>query len=371
MFFFQALERNMSLSGQYLEELSRRYKKQVEEMQKAFEKKLNAVHEEIKKRDDREIKMQEQLTLLTESLNTILSERETFWKSITTIFGQFIFLVVFICCVLKYYGSRRTEDLVEKHPSKIVVKKRRKSIDTVGHDTPVVKKSRRPSEEALKITGTYEDLLIQDSDPNCPLTKAEKRRRRKKNALLRTQSIMEQKHKGISLVRSSSFDVNNVVRKQSAPAQMYANGDISPPVQIQEIPFALEESEHTSVEPLQVYDENQTNQTAVVKVGVKNGGVKPMILKSNPIFMKTALSSRNKRHSGKLSLFKTDKTNGKINEVDKNGKHDESSQRKSPDLSIASNNLSESTDDRSSVGSSSVKKEKKSSFRRLFKKVFE
>lgn len=354
----------MSLSGQYLEELSVRYKKQVEEMQKAFEKKLNAVHEEIKKRDEREAKLQEQLTLLSESLNTLLSERDNFWKAITTILGQFVFLMIFVGCVWKYFGTRNPEELIEKNTQQVVIKKRRQSIDTVGHETPVVKKLRRPSEEALKINGTYEDLLIQDNDVNGPLSKAEKRRRRKRNALLRTQSIIEHRNKRELLYRSTSFDTNTIVRKKSAPAQIYLNGDISP-VKIEEIPFPLEESEHNSVEPLQTFDENQPPN---LKLPVKNGTVKSNILKTSPLFMKTALSSRTKRNSARLSIFKIDK-NGKLKE-DKNV--DDSSQRKSPDLSIASNNVSESTDDHSSVSSASVKKDKKAnSFRRIFKKVFE
>lgn len=192
----------------------------------------------------------------------------------------------------------------------------------------------------LLFLGTYEDLLIPDDA--APLSRAEKRRRRKRNALLRTQSTFEHKDR-ITLKRSSSFEVRHVVRKQSAPAQMYVNGDVSPPLRI-EPPFALEESENTNLEPLQVYSEH--------KEKVKNGSLKSAILKSSPIFMKTALSSRSKR-SSKLSIFKTEKQNGKM---------DYASQ--SPDLSVASQDSDE-------ISSVSSKKEKRSGFRKIFKKVFE
>lgn len=356
----------MSLSGQYLEELSRRYKKQVEEMQKAFEKKLSAVNDELKRREEREVKMQEQLIILSESLNALLTERDGFWK-IASLISQFLFMEIFVACILIYFCWRSPDDKGEiSSRIKSPVKKRRQSIDTVGHETPVIKKSRRPSEEALKISGTYEDLLIPDSQINWPLTKAEKRRRRKKNAVLQKKDIENRDINSKPLLKkSASFHVNEVVRKQSAPAQLYVNGEATAPVPIQEISVALDESEHTPVVPLRVFNQEKENQISMNLKSVKNGGVKPL-LKSSPIFMKTAMAARTKR-TGKLSFFKTDKVNGKIE--DKN----ESSQRgRSPDLSIASNNISDSTDDRSSVGSTSVKKDKKTSgFKRIFKKVFE
>lgn len=143
----------MSLSGQYLEELSRRYKKQVEEMQKAFEKKLSTINEELKKRDERELKMQEQLEQVTDKLNILLAEKEGFWKTPTfvlQILGLQLFLVFVVC-----YFRARQEDTRPQGRRVGVVKKRRQSIDAIGHETPVIKKCRRPSEEALKITGNY------------------------------------------------------------------------------------------------------------------------------------------------------------------------------------------------------------------------
>jgi seryl-tRNA synthetase len=76
----------MSLSGQYLEELSRRYKKQVEEMQRAFNRTLVAVAEESRKGEEREQKhveemaaLQKQLATLTFAVEMLLSERDS-WK---------------------------------------------------------------------------------------------------------------------------------------------------------------------------------------------------------------------------------------------------------------------------------------------------
>jgi seryl-tRNA synthetase len=76
----------MSLSGQYLEELSRRYKKQVEEMQRAFNRTLAAVAEESRKGEEREqkrveemVSLKKQLSTLSSSLEMLLSERDS-WQ---------------------------------------------------------------------------------------------------------------------------------------------------------------------------------------------------------------------------------------------------------------------------------------------------
>lgn len=70
----------MSLSGQYLEELSRRYKKQVEEMQRA----LTASIEERRRVEEKEYHQSLQLEILTnrvdaltESVKTLLEERNS------------------------------------------------------------------------------------------------------------------------------------------------------------------------------------------------------------------------------------------------------------------------------------------------------
>lgn len=72
----------MSLSGQYLEELSRRYKRQVEEMQKA----LAGAMEERKRGEEREEKRKEQMSHLTEqvaaltlAVETLINERDS-WQ---------------------------------------------------------------------------------------------------------------------------------------------------------------------------------------------------------------------------------------------------------------------------------------------------
>ncbi|XP_048488278.1 SUN domain-containing ossification factor isoform X2 [Plutella xylostella] len=158
----KTLERNMSLSGQYLEELSRRYKKQVEEMQKSFEKTLLQMTEERRKSNEREQKYLEQMTNLQDQLaqvaaamKILMEERDSWFGNIT--FFKFLFLQTVVVVAIIYYISKRRRVVPIALPIGRKVKKkdkeklRRKSVEGVsGHATPSVKK-RRPSEEALVI----------------------------------------------------------------------------------------------------------------------------------------------------------------------------------------------------------------------------
>lgn len=76
----------MSLSGQYLEELSRRYKKQ-EELSRALNKTLVLLREEIRKSKDREqqrdsdlLFLRTQLIQLTATIDSYQSERDS-WQN--------------------------------------------------------------------------------------------------------------------------------------------------------------------------------------------------------------------------------------------------------------------------------------------------
>ncbi|XP_052757905.1 SUN domain-containing ossification factor isoform X1 [Galleria mellonella] len=157
----KTLERNMSLSGQYLEELSRRYKKQVEEMQKTFEKTVAQMSEERRKSNEREQKyleqmtsLQEQLTQMASALNTLMEDRDSWFGNVT-----FFKFIIFQCLIMTgafYYMKRRRKPEqilvpIMKKTKKKQDKFRRKSVEGVsGHATPSAKK-RRPSEEALQI----------------------------------------------------------------------------------------------------------------------------------------------------------------------------------------------------------------------------
>lgn len=182
----------MSLSGQYLEELSRRYKKQVEEMQKTFEKTVQQMSEERRRSNEREQKyieqmstMQEQMGHLTIALAMLMEDRDS-WFGTMTFFKFIIFQILIIAAAYYYINKRRKiEPVVIQIPKKKKKqdRMRRKSVEGVsGHATPAAKK-RRPSEEALQIARQAIEDAREDNDGEWQV--ARKNRRRKSSIIHR------------------------------------------------------------------------------------------------------------------------------------------------------------------------------------------
>lgn len=183
----QALERNMSLSGQYLEELSRRYKRQVEELQMSFAKALLNIEEQSKASIERKQELFEQNQKLREDLE-MLTKHVFSWRNIVICCTLFFLLQIFLFYVVlrlytqKYFPraapaitSDELEDLKRvgtsdnrrRKSGNVSVKVRRKSAEEKRQRSLSTESSslqRRPSTEALKITGTYEELLIKNDD---------------------------------------------------------------------------------------------------------------------------------------------------------------------------------------------------------------
>ncbi|CAD1471302.1 unnamed protein product, partial [Heterotrigona itama] len=192
----KALERNMSLSGQYLEELSRRYKKQVEEMQRSLERTVSAMSEETRKRDERESKRAEEIAVLKEtvvnlsnSVKNLLYDRDS-WHGKISMIGQHMLLIcseVFVIYLILAYcwANNNKEVEVKKKQQSDKDTTRRKSAENFSSHMKTKTKKRRPSEIASHITGTYRDLMIIDKSHE---TKKEKKRKRKKLTTLTTDN---------------------------------------------------------------------------------------------------------------------------------------------------------------------------------------
>lgn len=177
----------MSLSGQYLEELSRRYKKQVEEMQRSLERTVSAMSEETRKRDERESKRAEEISILKEkivnlsnSMKNLLHDRDS-WHGKISMIGQHMLLicseVFMIYLILMYcWGNNNKGVEVKKKQQSDKDMMRRKSAENYNSHIKKPKK-RRPSEIASHITGTYRELMIVGKSYE---TKKERKRKRKK-----------------------------------------------------------------------------------------------------------------------------------------------------------------------------------------------
>lgn len=171
----------MSLSGQYLEELSRRYKKQVEDLQSSFTKTLLNIEEQNRRNLGRKQELFEQNQKLRDDLD-MLTNRVLSWKNIMLwIFCITFIQVVIFYVILKIWTAKylvphtyyppspeveRPVYITKKRYANGTPKTRRKSAEEKRekHIINGASIQRRPSSEALHITGHYEELLIKDSE---------------------------------------------------------------------------------------------------------------------------------------------------------------------------------------------------------------
>uniref|UniRef100_A0A182NUU1 SUN domain-containing protein n=1 Tax=Anopheles dirus TaxID=7168 RepID=A0A182NUU1_9DIPT len=243
----KALERNMSLSGQYLEELSRRYRKQVEELQHSYAKTLHEIHDQNQRVHESEQKLREvneRLRMDLASFQATVAD----WRNIALAVMLVIVLMLLVLLVLVLRlasgrhsaAGRRTVDHHQQQPAPLpqsVIDRelaqvgadakpirgrmlRRKSIDgmpvgggvdlggtSIGSGviiataetsnvatgmSPARLRRKRPSEEALNISGTYVNLLIDDDGEGSrsPPVALERKKSKQKHRKVSAPSMM-------------------------------------------------------------------------------------------------------------------------------------------------------------------------------------
>ncbi|XP_071529628.1 SUN domain-containing ossification factor [Panulirus ornatus] len=230
----KALEYNMSISSQYLEELSRRYKRQMEEMQRQFNltiAALNATSRQAYERDQhhqRDIeKLEEQLVSVSNILDKLVEERETLAHTVVEQHLLLMVVEVLVLCVVFAICNRRTNHymdnaLIQDRPTQTPgedhadssmhqdsgsllldrsrSRVRRRSVDSITRERASRQRQRRPSEEALKISGTYQDLLI--IEPTIPIwmDSVSDRKKKKKSS----HGTLKRSKSNASIVEKSS-----------------------------------------------------------------------------------------------------------------------------------------------------------------------
>lgn len=200
----------MSLSSQYLEELSKRYKKQVEEMQTLLEKTLVTLREESSKANERHKHFEERLNNLTANMESLLTERQILFS----VLYMSVTIILVSYCVYFFCGKRPKyyENGTEKRPEIL----RRSSVDVLIQK-PQEKKKRRHSDQVMKIV-RYSS--VQEDD------KARKSRKRKKSKIVRSNSTSSLKIIGKSTGNKRQTDWVEKNRQV-----------------VENIPFPLEESD--------------------------------------------------------------------------------------------------------------------------------
>lgn len=422
----QALERNMTLSGQYLEELSRRYKKQVEDLQGSFAKTLLNIEEQNRRSLERKQELVEQNQKLRDDLE-ILTDRVFCWKNIFWFCTCFISIqVVIFYTILRFWTRKYFQNNLKcphvagtpvnaskKRKSGTVSEKvRRKSAEEKreAHISTQAELQRRPSSEALHITGTYEELLIKDSDSinNIGFEHEEYEKSNKRN----TDENKEETHKirktgaGTTDNKNPEPVLDDFVRIEDLK-QLYTNPPLSDDYEIYGPPdlssneFMVDDSESTNdssqdhIEQQKSKRNNPLLASASAKLKFSKNKNKTRRL-SSPTFFKFQNTNRNERSTGwewrsKKSVNKSSQSNNNNSNSNNNNKEKKrKAKSESPDalkcngFSNSSNNnnnynnyfakFRSSTDSiqtssPSSIGGDSERKQG-GSFRKLLKKMF-
>lgn len=377
----------MSLSGQYLEELSRRYKKQVEELQHSFAKTITKMDEQNRERIEHSKQLFEQNAKLRQHLDE-LTEHLYSWKTIFIYLTGFIFIQIVIFYIMLSIFIRKMKSKSEELKVEIPKSRnnkfvhRRKSVEGVfGHVSPI-NRTKRPSEVALNISGTYEELMIGSTSDNSDSSRQDKKRNKNRN---RKNSIPNQK-------RASSVDLNTKKIRQQLFRHESAPGSSSKIEILEEKPnYYL--SSH--IEEVQALDDNEEmympgtdlayNEFMPDGPGNKNNGSSPPATKlistktrrlSSPAFFKSALSRSSKKtphESTGWEWYKLKKSsNNSISSQNKNNKQIKSESEEIININGFSNLKDESLSNESKndmpVIVSSEKKQ--GSFRKILRKVF-
>lgn len=389
----QALERNMSLSGQYLEELSRRYKKQVEDLQSSFTKTLLNIEEQNRRNlgrkqelFDQNKKLRDDLDMLT---NRILSWKNImFWIFCITSIQVIIFYVILKVWIAKYISQHiYYPPSPENEPPVYVTKKkctqqetparvRRKSAEE-KRDRQFNQHQRRPSSEALQITGHYEELLIKDSGPIQTLGHSE------------YDSDDEQRYANKSKSKANKNDdqngfddfvkIEDLKELYGKPALNEDYELYGPASDITYNEFVSGVRTNDEIDDLPV-DQNSNGDPSGNSNKHKQKNKSKTRRLSSPSFFKAPFSAAkaNTARSTGWEWHRSKKTNSS-----QHGKHNKKSKSASPEvfksngkLLIDSEKSLTPTKNRSSSDSirtsnaSSLDSEKRSSFRRLLKKMF-
>ncbi|XP_077290998.1 SUN domain-containing ossification factor isoform X2 [Arctopsyche grandis] len=387
----KALEKNMSLSGQYLEELSRRYKKQVEEMQKTFEKTLLTVNEESKRSEERDHKnteellvLQQQIAHLSNSVAILLSERES-WLGNVSLLKVFIFqIIITIIIIYLFRRSRRRNNssvgLVNENHRSSIDKTRRKSDEILMLRSLNTK--RRPSEEALNIT------CLNFNDSSNGSHKSEKRKKKKKtSAVQRSLSIATPAGNEFSNMQAKSSDDREWMRSD------FNKSAIETPIALEEAEFIIPEVDPIDFSKIgEIQKPKFADLTPKKEFPKTNGSIfglktpinnkKPVKIRrlSSPAFLKSALG----RQSSRSDDFTVERDVSSLSEnayipksvnVAREVRSEERDIR--TDLQSSSlhewssaGELSQASSSATTNSSTKNKKSKKQSFKNMLKKVF-
>ncbi|XP_055540792.1 SUN domain-containing ossification factor isoform X2 [Wyeomyia smithii] len=334
----KALERNMSLSGQYLEELSRRYRKQVEELHQSHAKTLSEIEEQNHRIRESEDALRQENERLRQEFS-LFRDSLLNWRTLAVAVGTIAVTQLLVCWIVLRSCRRQMvtspdretidRELAQLSTSgKLIRGKllRRKSIDGVigGAQLGVGSlKKKRPSEEALNISGTYENLLIEDNGRGDGV-KSDRKRSRNKHRKTSVPAGFVQQVGSVRTKRANSAEPPeaklagkpDLVRTESAPEPRRLTPELSKPDEhnrIDELPL-LEDNDEFIIPTASDLSYNEFIPDSTSELVSRTNGMgsstssidskpagKPGIGRrlSSPAFFKSSFLRSSRRSSGK------------------------------------------------------------------------
>lgn len=380
----------MSLSSQYLEELSKRYKKQVEELQQSFTKTILAIEEQNLRSQEQEQKNLDENRKLRENL-TELTEKINNFENLVVFLGCFVvFQVLFLVLLIKYCARdcmtqkvRDDDKQTVNVPTKKKKERRRRSMNDICEqlikDNSIANLSKVSCDD---LNVSLHDFTTVKSETHA---KKKSRNRTRKNSapiLLQHQQqhqkLMKQNSFGLlSLDENSVMSEKKPNKNESVPksTEKSLNGsqksDVSGPVLEENdeiiMPSASDLSYNEFV-PSDPHDDGMEAASIVSTDSMKTTSSKSDLLAktrrlSSPTFLKSALSRKNSKKSSKNWDWY------KLNRSSSSSEPDRKQKAKSE--SPAPRNRNDSVDTNGELSNGDINSKKTNgSFRRFLKKVF-
>lgn len=387
----------MSLSSQYLEELSKRYKRQVEELQQSFTKTILAIEEHNLRNQEREQRNNEENRKLRESLAE-LSDRINNFENLVLFVGIFVMVqVIFLFLLIKYCGNGRnatnqedaevdfesTENAYVAKKKSTKHKRRRRSLNDICEQ--LLSEHISPSTQV-----SFEEFQVPTPDGDI---KAENNKKKVKNRRKNSAPVLMQQNKKRQTViplmplhenHSNSNHRQKLTRTESAPSKVLNSAEEnfanSSTTIIDEQPL-LEDNDEFIIpgsSDLSVYgmtdNDKQDISSTVSTDSIKTNSSHKFLSKtrrlSSPTFLKQALTRKSsKKEKGEKSnweWYKISKSNGS----DRRKAKSESPPPTDKTQELLKVNGNGSGNDADEKLSNGEVKNSNSSFKRFLKKVF-
>lgn len=214
------LELNMSLSSSYLEELSRRYRIQLEALGQTVNVTATRLEEQVRleelrtrRREEEMVALRAQLAAATRDLKLLMEDRNSWVPRPLAVFWFLVELFAIWYFITRWVVPPVVDRVVERGPAPVQGRgpRRRNSVESLpGHVPPPRPVERRPSDEALEIALTTNYS-----------TAERKRKKKRKDSSRKTSAVAVKRKKSSDLPNciehEAPMEITPLLRQSSEP----------------------------------------------------------------------------------------------------------------------------------------------------------